>query len=469
MSEEIMPFTKREHVHLVGIGGTGLSAIARVLCQEGFAVSGSDRADMPTLRRLRAMGARVDVGHRASQIAGADLLLISSAIPPDNPEVQAARRQGVPVLKRADFLARLLAGRDVLAVAGTHGKTTTTGMAIQWARLGGRQAGYIIGADLPVWGNADAGDGHYFIIEADEYDNMFLGLQPHVIALTTVDWDHVDCFPTLEVYRAAFRHFVERLPLTNGRLIASIDDVGAALIMSQRPVQLSGIGCSIYQRNATWQARDWHRGAYPLFQVWRAGVNLGPAQLAVLGRHNVSNALVALAALDAWGMDVISLLPYVSSYHGAARRFERKGEVNGIQVYDDYGHHPTEVQATLLAARDLYQDASLWVLFQPHTYSRTAAFLSRWRNAFALADHVLVTDIYAAREKDTLGLTGEKVAATLNHPDVRFVGDVEQAAEKLSHWLQPGAVLITMGAGTSGQVGEMVLRRLRAQEANRFD
>jgi len=471
MSVEIRPFTKREHVHLVGIGGTGLSAIARLLCEEGFTVSGSDRADTPVLRHLRAMGAHVAVGHRAQQVAGADLVLISSAIPPDNPEVQAARRRNIPVLKRSQFLARLLVGRDVLAVAGTHGKTTTTGMIVQWAHLAGRQTGYIVGADLPGLGNAAAGDGHYFVIEADEYDNMFLGLQPHIIALTTVDWDHVDCFPTLASYRDAFRRFVERLPLKNGKLVASLDDAGAAMILSQRPAHLAGIGCSIYDRDALWQARDWNvaTAGLPSFVVWRDGKPLGRTRLAVPGRHNMGNALVALAALDAWGMDVSALLPYVETFRGAARRFQRKGAVNRIEIYDDYAHHPAEVKATLHAARDLYPDAPLWVLFQPHTYSRTAVFLPRWVDAFALADHVLVTDIYAARETDTLALTGQKVAAALDHPDVRYVGSIENAIDQLVCWLRPGDLLLTMGAGSSGKVGEAVLKRLRAREGAELD
>ncbi len=465
-----MRFAGKEHVHLVGIGGAGLSAIARVLCQEGFTVSGSDRADSPVLRQLAELGARVAVGHSAAHVAGADLLLISSAVREDNPEVQAARQSGLPVLKRSQFLGRLLSGRNLLAVAGTHGKTTTTGMVIHLARSAGRQTGYIVGAELPGLSNADAGDGSYFVIEADEYDNMFLGLRPRVVVLTTVEWDHVDCFPNRGIYEQAFAHFVARLPLAEGTLVASADDVGAERIWGRRPAGLHGVTYSVAGADgALWRAEDLHpNGCGGLtFIVWRGKERLGEAVLAVPGVHNVSNALGALAALAAWGLEPATLLSYLSTFRGAARRFELKGEEAGVTVYDDYGHHPTEVRATLAAARSRLGHRPLWVLFQPHTYSRTAAFLAQWRDAFGDADHVLVTDIYAARETDTLGLDGGKVAAALAHPDARYVGSVEQAAQKLALWLQPGDVLLTLGAGTSVHVGEMVLRLLQERGNDR--
>lgn len=443
-----------QHVHIVGMGGTGLSAVARVLLGLGVDVSGCDRQDGERLQSLAHVGAHVWVGHDPAHLDGADALLISSAVPRDHPEVAAAREMGLPVLKRKDFLPHLLRGREVIGVAGTHGKTTTTGMLVHTLRRAGHDIGYIVGSDLPTWGNADAGKDTTFVIEADEYDYMFWGLTPKVAVITNVEWDHVDCFPTRDAYMQAFEAYARSAEV----VVACADDAGAMEVAqrSGRPVVTYGV-----REDAMWRAvvvGTAHEGGIR-FQPVRAGTQVGPAlTLHVPGYHNVLNALAALAALDAAGFPSESLAHHLMSYEGAGRRFQHVGEVGGVTIIDDYAHHPTEVKATLAAARLAYGPRRVWAVFQPHTYTRTRALLSAWRSAFVDADRVLVMDIYAARERDTLGLTGQSVAAAIDHPAVTYSGDVDATVAYLRQHARPGDVVITLGAGTSVQVARALAR-----------
>ncbi len=449
-----------QHIHILGMGGTGLSAIARVLLGLGYTVSGCDRQESPTLRALAEMGAAVHVGHDAGHVHTADALLVTSAAPPDHPEVLAARKRGVPVFKRREFLPHLPAGREVIAVAGTHGKTTTTGMIVHMVRSAALDVGYIVGSTLPRWDNGAAGSEPAFVIEADEYDYMFWGLAPAVGVITNVEWDHVDCFPTREAYLQAFRGFAER---ARRALVVCAEDAGA-----MAAAQVANVPVVTY---ALREGADWHadvfdttRGGGFRFRPYFQGQPVADTiTLRVPGNHNLLNALAALAALHAAGFDVGRLAPHLETYRGAGRRFQHQGEVAGITVVDDYAHHPTEVRATLAAARMAFPGRRVWAVFQPHTYSRTRALLDAWRRAFADADRVVVMDIYAAREQDTLGLSGEQVAAAIAHPSVQFGGDVVQTAALLARQVRPGDVVITLGAGTSIQVGQHLLAMLREQ------
>ncbi len=462
-----LPGRPPRHIHLVGIGGSGLSAIARVLLQMGFQVSGSDRQDSATLAELRTLGATIFVGHAALQVAGADLVLISSAVPADNPEVAAALAAAIPVVKREAFLAALLQTRTLIAVAGTHGKTTTTGMIATVLAGAGMQPGFIVGGLVRNLGvNAAAGAGDLFVIEADEYDHMFWGLHPTVAVVTNVEWDHPDCYPTAADFDAAFVRFVSQVRPA-GWLVACADDPGAQRLAAAREAAGAAVarygltpGALLYAKRVEFTP---HGGSQA--EVWQGERDIGALRLQVPGEHNVRNALAALAACQCVGVAPETALTALATYRGAGRRFELKGEAAHIRVFDDYAHHPTEIRATLAAARHLVDKGRVWVVFQPHTYSRTLALWSEFCQAFAAADQVLVTDIFAARETDTLGVSGAALAAAIAHPAVRYVTSLESAAELLAQALQPGDLLLTLGAGDGYRVGEMVLRIVKERRA----
>ena len=452
----------QKHIHLIGIGGAGLSAIARVLLERGAAVSGSDQRASPVTAELSRAGAVIHIGHAAAQVAGADLVVVSSAVPPDNPEVQAARERGIPVLKRAEFIGQLTADRRCIAVAGTHGKTTTTAMIAFILSEAGFSPGFIIGArSLNLGTNARAGAGDYFVIEADEYDRMFLGLRPEVAVVTNVELDHPDCFDCLDDVTQAFRQFLERVP-AEGCIVANGDEGRITEMLKGLAVEKKEtFGLS---RAVDWRAADpacGAQGGYDFFLYHRA-TPLGPFSLALPGMHNVLNALAAIAAKTEVGIDLHTIQEELARFEGTDRRFEHKGTVGGITVVDDYAHHPTEIRATLAAARARYLGRPLWVVFQPHTYSRFKALLREFAQSFDLADHVIVTDIFSARESDTLGVQAADILPLLRHPDARYLSGFEEIVGFLQSRLRPGDVCITLGAGDCNLLGEMLLERLRA-------
>lgn len=450
-------------IHLVGIGGSGLSAIARVLLQQGYAVSGSDRQPGPVLLALQAEGAQVFVGHAAANVEGADLVLISSAIPDENVEVVAAAALGLPVVKRGPFLGALLRNAELVAVAGTHGKTTTTAMIASMLTGLGYAPGYIVGSHLRGLGtNAAAGAGTVFVIEADEYDHMFLGLHPQVALVTNVEWDHPDCYPTPDSFAAAFARFVEQIRPA-GWMVTCLDDPGACRLAEVHRAQ-GGIVLTYGLSDAadvTARAVQVGRHGGCVAEVWQAGRLLGELQLRVPGLHNLRNALGALGAVSRLGLDPARALPILADFEGVGRRFEFKGEAGGVQVYDDYAHHPTEIRATLAAARMRWPARSIWAAFQPHTYSRTQALWHDFTQAFGDAQHVLVAPVYAARDAAIPGVTGEALAAALRHADARYVGDAAELVSYLANHVQPGDVLITLGAGDGYLIGESLLEALR--------
>lgn len=450
------------HIHLVGIAGAGLSAIATILLERGYSVSGSDLAEGST-GQLRDRGARIYVGHSRDHVSGADLVLVSSAIPPDNPEITAARAMGVPVVKRAEFLGWLTAGYATIAVSGTHGKTTTTAMIAQILTLARRDPSYIIGGMLPsLGGNAHAGEGQHFVIEADEYDRTFLGLRPAVAVITTVEWDHVDCYPDPSDCRDAFINFASSVHHDGLLIVCNDDPVARSIGDGQRLLGGSVIGYGL-DETGDWQATSIQansRGGSD-FRTVRRGQQLGAVSLRVPGRHNVANALAALAVADRLGVDFQQAVSALGTYGGVQRRFELKGQAAGVSVVDDYAHHPTEVRATLAAARQRFAGRSIWAVFQPHTFSRTRALLDDLAEAFSDADHVIVTDIYAARERDTLGVSSVQLVDRMQHDDARYIGGLRDAAEFLLRYLSAGDVLISMGAGDGFRVGESVLAGLR--------
>jgi UDP-N-acetylmuramate--alanine ligase len=452
------------HIHLIGIGGIGLSAIARVLHGWGYTVSGSDRQPSALIDELRAEGLAIYTGHRAEQVAGANLIVVSSAVPGDNPEVVEARRRGIPVVNRERFLAELTAGKTTLAVAGTHGKTTSSAM-IAWILLqAGLDPTFVVGGLLQNLGrNARAGQGPHFVIEADEYERAFLGLQPDVAVITTLEHDHPDCYPTFAEMRAAFSQFAARTS-AGGLLIVCGEDAAALEVGSEFGQQTHRVQTYGLDKRWDWRAEGVQLGNSAAFEVWHGDQHLGRCALQVPGRHNVLNALAALAASVEVGVPFDTAAAALTRFRGTARRFEIKGQAGGVTVVDDYAHHPTEIRATLAAARLKYPGRPLWAVFQPHTYSRTAALLDDFAAAFDDADHVLVMGIYAAREFDTLGVSGADIVARSSHPDIRYVETMDEAVAALVDRVQPGDIVFTLGAGDGYVVGERLLDHLREQE-----
>jgi UDP-N-acetylmuramate--alanine ligase len=448
------------HIHLVGVGGIGLSAIARVLHGWDYQVSGSDHQLSALTKTLAAEGIAIHGGHRAEYVGDADLVVISSAIAEDNPEVVEAKRRGIPVVKREQFLGELTAGKTTIAIAGTHGKTTTSAMIAWTLYEAGLEPTFIVGGVLQNLGtNARAGTGPHFVIEADEYDQAFLGLRPDIAVVTALEHDHPDCYPTFEEMRGAFARFVTRL-VGGGLLIICGEDIetrelGAIAGDKGARVETYGLDPA-----CNWRAEGVQLGNSAAFEIWHNRKHLGTCALQVPGRHNVLNALAALAAGDGVGLDFGIAAAALTRFRGTERRFEVKGQVAGVTVVDDYAHHPTEIVATLAAARLKYPGRPIWAVFQPHTYSRTAALLDDFTRAFDGADHVLVTSIYAAREKNSLGVSGKDLVARMNHADVRYVATLQDAAATLLDRVQPGDVVLTLGAGDGYLIGEWVLERL---------
>ena len=454
-----------DHIHFIGIGGTGLSAIARVLHESGYRVSGSDRQASPLSDALRETGVTVMIGHEAANVTGAGLVVRSSAVPDDNVEVRAARQQGIPVLKRSDFLGALMAGKTGVAIAGTHGKTTTTSLAAWLFSDQALDPTFIIGgvvADLGT--NARAGRGEHFVIEADEYDRMFLGLAPKIAVITNVEHDHPDLFPTEADFREAFEQFVDRL-LPDGILIACGDDAGARRLADRAAAQ--GRRTLTYGLEA---GRDLQAvqlepvpGAGFSFEVRLHGQPAGRISLRVPGRHNVLNALAVFGIGLQAGLTADRIAASLGRFTGVGRRFELLGEAGGVVIVDDYAHHPTEIRATISAARARYPGRPLWVTWQPHTFSRVALLSSEFSASFGEADHVVVTDVYAARESRPEGFSLKALVAAMGHPDARQIDGLEAAAQFLTAKLTPGSVLLVLSAGDADRISRLVYNDLSGQ------
>jgi len=458
---KVKTFGSRTHVHLVGIGGAGLSAIARVLMGMGCRVSGSDRAASALTAALSDEGATVYIGHRAEQVSGADWLVVSSAIAADNVELQAARARGIAVLKRADFLGEMMAGRVAVAIAGSHGKTTTSGMMSTVLLTAGMDPTFIVGGQIAhLSTNARAGKGP-FVIEADEYDRTFLGLKPTIAVVTNVEHDHPDCYPTFDEFRAAFEAFVELLP-HDGLLVLCADDPGARALGKLAAAQEKTVVLYGLAEDAGWRAVNVQPNSAGGcdYVALAEGELKGLVRLRMPGEHNALNSLAVLVVADALGVPFDTVTQALRTFRGMGRRFEIKGVASGVTVVDDYAHHPTEIRATLAAARENYPGRQIWAVWQPHTFSRVKALLDDFVLAFADADHVIVTPIYAARETDDLGMSSAAVVARMDYSDVRVVADLDQAVNELAAGVQSNDVVLTLGAGDSHIVGERLLEEL---------
>ncbi len=445
-----------QRIHLIGIGGIGLSAIARVLLARGYQVSGSDVTRNELTDELEQLGARVSIGHRAENVDSADLVLVTSAAMADNLELAEARRRGIRVVKRVDFFREFAAGLETIAIAGTHGKTTTTGMVATILADAGLDPTAIVGGIIPELGsNARAGRGRFLVVEADEYDRAFLGLQPSVAVVTSIEMDHPDCYRDVDEVAQAFQEFMASVP-AGGLVIGCGDTERVVREMSRLP----GANTLRYgfETGNDWRAQDirLEAGGGSKFRVVGAGTDFGEFELQVPGRHNVLNALAALAVANHLGVDLAGARATLSRFQGAARRFQVKGEFGGVLIVDDYAHHPTEIRATLAAAKNRYPGRHIWAVFQPHTYSRTRALVGEFAEAFADADHVLITEVFAARERASYGTSSAQIVERMNHPDAYYVRTLDGCVLYLEKRLHAGDVLITLGAGDVHRVATLV-------------
>ncbi|MCU0495906.1 MAG: UDP-N-acetylmuramate--L-alanine ligase [Anaerolineae bacterium] len=470
-----MEFKSGQHIHIVGIGGSGMSSIARILLERGFTVSGSDRTLNSLTDALARDGAIIYQGHAAEQIKNADLLLISSAIY-HNPEVIAAEELDLPVYKRKDILASLMRQQQVIAVAGTHGKTTTTALITHLLQTCGLDPSYIVGGIMGNTGtNAGVGHGRAFVIEADEYDNMYHGLWPNIALITSIEYDHPDFFASKLELMQSFNDFAARLRHSEDVLLVCADHDQPMRLYHDR--QAAGGGSHTYglSSNAHYRGENIRiEAGYTVFDVswavWtdRDGeptkyMSLGTVRSPLLGQHNVQNALGALCVANRFcNLPFDQVAAALTEFKGTERRFELRGEIDGLTVIDDYAHHPTAIRATLQGARSRYPNHQLCAVWQPHTYSRTEQLLDDYATAFNDADQVIVTEIYAAREVSPAnGFNGSQVAQRLQHPRTYFAASFDQAVDQLVRSLARPAVIVIMSAGDAPQIGELLFNQLQ--------
>jgi UDP-N-acetylmuramate--alanine ligase len=460
------------HYHFIGIGGAGLSPIARVLLERGHQISGSDLIMSPSAQELREMGVKVSIGHDTTKIAGADVIIRSSAIPDSNVEVVAGLAANLPVIKRVDFLADLTAGKKVIAVAGTHGKTTTTAMIAWCLTEMGLDPTYVIGGISKNLGaNAHAGSGEYFVIEADEYDGMFLGLNPDVLVVTILEYDHPDCYPTPESYFTAFLKLVGLIK-PGGFLIADNNHPGVNRLWKtiQGDFQKVAYGTG---ESANYLISNIHHasGCGVSFNLRTSSkainaVDIKDITLLLPGIHNAHNASAALAVIHLLDLPIEKAIAALKKYTGTGRRYDVQGIYNGVTVIDDYAHHPTEIRATISAARCQYPDRKIWVVWQPHTYSRTRELINDFKDAFSDCDHIIVTEIYASREKKQ-DYSSREVVKLMHHPDARQIAELKDVSDYLIEHLQPGDVLLVLSAGDANQVSRNVIEAFGVREESK--
>ena len=459
-----MRFLRLRRLHFVGAGGVGMSGIAELLLlATPLEISGCDLAPSGVTARLEKLGAKISIGHDPAHLADADLVVISSAVAESNPEVAAARERGIPVIRRAEMLGEIMRLKQGVAVAGTHGKTTTTSLTGMVLTEAGFDPTIVVGGQVHILGtNARLGKGDYLVAEADEYDRSFLQLTPVVAVITNVEADHLDTYRDLDDILDAFATFANRVPFF-GAVVACVDDAGVRRLLPRIKKRVVTYGES---PEAQLSARNLRlEAAATTFDVWDAGEGrLGSVRLRLPGRHNVANALAAIAAGRELLIPFETIAGALGAFTGVVRRFELKGERAGVLVVDDYAHHPTEIRATLAAARQVYPERRLVALFQPHLFSRTRDFQDDFGTALAAADVNVVMDVYPSRERPIPGVTGELVAEAARragHAKTIYTPEKTRVVDCLEQTLQPGDLLVTLGAGDVVKFGEEYLKRGR--------
>ncbi len=455
-------YLKKYHIHFVGIGGIGMSGIAELLLNLGYRVSGSDLKASDITINLERLGGSIHVGHRAEQISGADVVVVSSAIDEDNPEVAAARDAAIPVIPRAEMLAELMRLKYSVAIAGAHGKTSTTSLVANVLAAGGLDPTVVIGGKLRSIGrNAVLGDGDFIVAEADESDGSFLKFSPAIAVVTNIDREHMDFYEDLEAIKTVFLNFIDRIPFY-GLAVLCLDNEPLQSLLPRIKKRLTTYGRSA---QADYQARDIRFGEMQSrFTVVHRGDDLGQFVLAMPGMHNVYNALAAIAVGVELDIPVADIKRALRRAEGVQRRLEIKGEVGGITVVDDYGHHPTEIQVTLDAVKENWPQRRKVVVFQPHRYTRTQALLEDFTRSFNNSDVLVVLPVYAASEAPIPGVSGEALGECIRahgHRNVTCLESLEACVDHLEAFLVPGDLLLTLGAGDVVRVGEMLLERMQ--------
>ena len=453
------------HVHFIGVGGIGMSGLAEILRTLEFDVSGSDLRAGENTKNLERLGVRIDIGHRADNVHGADVVVYSSAIDYENPEVREARLHGIPVIPRAEMLAELMRVKYGIAIAGSHGKTTTTSLVATVLRAAGFDPTVVVGGRMSSLGsNARLGEGNMLVAEADESDGSFLRLTPTIAVVTNIDPEHLDYYKTHEILKDAFVQFIEKVPFY-GLAVLCLDHPHVQDLLPRIQRRHVTYGLS---PQATYHARGLNfRGLSTNFVAFNRDKSLGEFTVRMPGQHNVLNTLAAIAVADELEVPLDVVKDALSTFHGVARRFTVVDEVDGVALVDDYGHHPAEVEATLNAARRAY-DGRILVAFQPHRYSRTENLFDEFTRAFNNADQLFLTDIYAAGEKPIPGITSQHLADAIaqhGHHSVKYAPDRAAMSAELARSAKPGDVVIALGAGDINKILSVVGSGLRARLA----
>ncbi|MBD3169166.1 MAG: UDP-N-acetylmuramate--L-alanine ligase [candidate division Zixibacteria bacterium] len=457
----VLRFNKIKKLHLVGIGGSGMSGIAEILLSMGYPVTGSDIAESPVVKRLKSLGAEIEIGHRGENVNSSDAIIISSAIGKDNPEVVRALEMKLPVIRRAEMLGELMRMKFGIAVAGTHGKTTTTSMVGSVLTEGGLDPTIIVGGILSkLGGGAKLGKSDYLVAEADEYDRSFLDLIPTVAVITNLEPEHMECYADFDDLRGAFLQFANRAPFF-GRVIICLDDpvLQEMYPKFKRSILTYGLlpHADINARNL--RLHDNGSGCDVYFGKEKAcGLKLN-----LIGEHNIKNALAAIGVALELDIPVEAAAKALGNFTTVKRRFEHKGQVNGIDVYDDFAHHPTEVNELIKSIRASF-NRRLVVIFQPHLYTRTRDYSKQFGSVLMNADKVVITDVYPAREKPIPGVDGKLIADVVSgfgHSDITYIPDMNEVAAEIKGKLNEGDLVVTVGAGSIHKVGMQLLEELK--------
>lgn len=458
----MIDLSQYKKIHCIGIGGIGLSAIAEILLSRGYEVSGSDMKESAETVRLASKGARVFIGHRAENVEQADLLVFSAAVGQDNPEMKRAEERGIPILSRAQMLGLLMQEyENSIAVSGTHGKTTTTSMVSLILERAKLEPTILVGGNLTeIGGNVKVGHSRYFITEACEYMDSFLSLKPKIEIILNIDSDHLDYFKDIDHIVSSFDKFAHLVPGSGTIIAYDANPFVNQVIRDLDNVVTFGLSenCDYYAANI-----KFNEDGMPSFDVCHDGKLLSRVQLAVPGEHNILNALAAFTCACVLGVEPALTKKTLEAYHGTQRRFDLVGTTaRGVKIVDDYAHHPTEIKATLSASENVPHN-KLWCIFQPHTYTRTIALFDEFADAFEKADHLILAEIYAAREKNIYKISSaqlvEKIKETHPDKDVLFMEDFAAIADYVDSQAQRGDMVITMGAGDIYKVGEMLLEK----------
>lgn len=459
-------YGKIERIHFVGIGGIGMSGIAEVLLNLGYKVSGSDLRQSDTTDRLASLGGEIYFGHSRENITAVDVVVTSTAVHDDNPEVVEAKRRMIPVIPRAEMLAELMRMKYGIAIAGTHGKTTTTSMVATVLTHGGIDPTIVIGGKLNTLGtNAKLGQGQFLVAEADESDGSFLKLSPTIAVVTNIDADHLDFYTGgIEQIKSTFVDFINKIPFY-GLAVLCLEDRNVAEILPRVKKRFVTYGLSSQADIRATNVRL--EGGTTSFVAHYKGYRMGEISFSMPGAHNVLNALACIAVAMELDVPFAQIQEGFATFGGVGRRFQVKGEVNGITVVDDYGHHPAEIRATLAAGKGGWPDRRLVVAFQPHRFSRTKELFAEFVTCFYDADVLVLTDIYPAGELPIEGVTAERLAEEIRkhgQRDVTYVADREALPDHLLEVVQPGDIVLTLGAGNIWQTGETLLRKIGASE-----